>query len=328
MKLLYLSDRIESFYTTYLKRIDQFKQLILPSDDSPRDSYYQMKEIEDKLRNDVMERTQQLDPEALKKPAMDLTMMSYYSGILTEAEVSIDSLQPPQGEKLIEIDETFISRLKERAHSLGITEIGFCEVPNSAVFKENKIVYSHAIVCLQEMKKEEIKQAPGNAAGYETMRVYVELGKAINELSRWIADSGVPTQPGHPYRGQTLYPKLAVKANLGFQGKSGLLITPKYGSRVRIGAIYVPISNLPVSKQTSYDWGSNFCDRCNRCLRSCPGQAIYDTPIKTKYGNTCIDNTKCFPHFFIDMGCSVCIKVCPFNEKITKSNSENGNAQQ
>ena len=44
------------------------------------------------------------------------------------------------------------------------------------------------------------------------------------------------------------------------------------------------------------------------------GGAILDEPIEHESGRiTHVENEKCMPHFVNEFGCSVCIKVCPFN---------------
>ncbi|MCE7747232.1 MAG: 4Fe-4S dicluster domain-containing protein, partial [Candidatus Heimdallarchaeota archaeon] len=58
----------------------------------------------------------------------------------------------------------------------------------------------------------------------------------------------------------------------------------------------------------------DYCEQCRRCIKNCPPGAIYETPIVHDTGRvTHIDNEKCFPYFGNNYGCTVCIKVCPFN---------------
>ena len=61
-------------------------------------------------------------------------------------------------------------------------------------------------------------------------------------------------------------------------------------------------------------WLLEFCDSCRRCIRDCPPGAFYDEPVHHDNGLvTVLDNDRCFPYFLTYHGCSVCIKVCPFN---------------
>ena len=45
-----------------------------------------------------------------------------------------------------------------------------------------------------------------------------------------------------------------------------------------------------------------------------PSREIVETTLQRGNGLVqCIDIDKCFPYFVETFGCSVCIKVCPFN---------------
>lgn len=61
----------------------------------------------------------------------------------------------------------------------------------------------------------------------------------------------------------------AVQAGLGWIGKNGVLITRKYGPRVRLGAILLdyPLDcGNPVKK--------SYCGTCNACVEACPWKLI------------------------------------------------------
>lgn len=61
----------------------------------------------------------------------------------------------------------------------------------------------------------------------------------------------------------------AVKSGLGCQGKNTLLITPKYGPRVRL------ISVLTSAElETDEPFTENICQDCQRCLLACPTKAL------------------------------------------------------
>jgi len=116
--------------------------------------------------------------------------------------------------------------------------------------------------------------------------------------------------------GLILYTALAAKAGLGFFGRQGLIITPEFGERQRIGAILVPLENMPWSDSDEYKWVLDFCDKCNLCVKRCPGDVIYEEVKPSVPGVfTSTDNMKCVPYFSLWLGCSICVKVCPFSRK-------------
>lgn len=203
----------------------------------------------------------------------------------------------------------------------GITSIGFTKVPNEFIFKDRGILYRHAIVLCQEQKKEEIDKAPDIAAGAEVQRIYNTLGRASLDVSRWLRKKGFVLQGDHPSGGLVNFVPLAAKAGLGSIGHNGLLITPEYGQRVRITAIYTAEKIFEYTDHTDHNWIHKYCDLCTRCINKCPTDAIYRERQPLRDGvegfgemKVCIDNEKCFPYFAKTLGCNICVKVCPFSK--------------
>jgi len=67
----------------------------------------------------------------------------------------------------------------------------------------------------------------------------------------------------------------AVGAGLGVIGKNRLLITHKWGPRVRLGAV-VTDANLVVDKPMA----EQLCDECDLCVQSCPAEALNTHTLK------------------------------------------------
>lgn len=201
-----------------------------------------------------------------------------------------------------------------QAHSQGIGALGYTDLPPEAIFQEKAVLFTHVIVLVMEMSAARIAQAPSQATFRMVMKSYYELGQAVEHLVEYLRGLGYAAQGGHPLNGVTLYPLVAQRAGLGQLGANGLLITPQFGPRHRLAAIYTSISNLPDTATDEHAWVSEFCGWCRQCHRKCPGQAIYDEPIRRPSGIvTHIDVERCFPVFADQYGCSLCIKVCPFN---------------
>ena len=109
---------------------------------------------------------------------------------------------------------------------------------------------------------------------------------------------------------------LAEAAGLGVIGKHGLLINPKFGPSIRIAALFVDVENFPVNKANKHLWIKDFCEKCNRCVRECPGEAIYVEPrILLDGSEQHIDYTKCAVPFSNNFDCAVCIKECSFYKR-------------
>jgi epoxyqueuosine reductase QueG len=146
------------------------------------------------------------------------------------------------------------------------------------------------------------------------LEIYRDLGITANKIAAYLRQRSYSAHAAHPLGGLALYPPLAQLAGLGWLSMSGLIVTPEHGPRVRLAAVFTNIENLPFSTQNEHAWVSDFCAKCQICVHQCPPEAILPKAIHHENGRiTCVINPRCFPYFNDNHGCSVCIKVCPFN---------------
>ncbi len=237
-------------------------------------------------------------------------------GSILNIRKSLFDLQknPTDGHK--HIDPDTLDELRQFAGSSGVDDIGFASVPQAWVFKNCAIRYTEAIVLVMEMDKARMELAPNPDTAVMVHETYNELGQASNRIAGWLRQRGYAAHAGHPLGGMALYPPMAQAAGLGWRGINGLVITPQYGPRVRLAAVFTEIENLPLYAGDEHAWVLDFCEACKRCIRDCPPDAFYDQAIEHENGLvTVLDNDKCFPYFAKNHGCSVCIKVCPFNQQ-------------
>ena len=221
---------------------------------------------------------------------------------------------PTDGNK--KIDPRTLNELRQFANSVGADEIGFSSVPQEWVFKNSAIRYTQAIVLVMEMDKDRMDLAPNADTAVMVHETYNALGQISNKIADWLREREYAAHAGHPLGGMALYPPMAQAAGLGQRGINGLVITPRFGPRVRLAAVFTEIENLPRYNGDEHAWVLDFCEGCKRCIRDCPPDAFYDQPIQHDNGLvTVLDNGKCFPYFAKYHGCSVCIKVCPFNQQ-------------
>jgi len=118
---------------------------------------------------------------------------------------------------------------------------------------------------------------------------------------------------------------VARMAGLGWQGKNLLIITPQFGSRVRLVTV---LTNAPLIADTPL---KNRCGSCLLCHDSCPAHAIkgvntlghYEDREKALHFSRCVEKlTKDFATL-TGIGtpiCGICITVCPFGKRIRKAN--------
>jgi epoxyqueuosine reductase len=248
----------------------------------------------------------------------------YLKSSIHQGVKSIQSLDRNPSMPKSTISPEVLQEFETHAKSLGIGAIGYARLPRQLVFKDRAVLYDNVIVILKEMDKDKIAQAPSIATFKMVFETYDSLGKIANILTEYLRELGYGAQGGHPLGGLVLYPPLAAAAGLGWMGRHGLLISPQFGPRQRIGAIFTSIDNLPFSESNPHEWVRGFCDKCGRCIRTCPPKAILERPVIHESGRkTHIIREKCLPVFVSQEGCTVCVKECPFSrgsyENIHKS---------
>ena len=233
---------------------------------------------------------------------------------INEGEKAVRSITKNNTNPNVSISPAQLHDFKAYAATLGIKHIGFTKIPRKLIFKDRAVSYENTIVLIKEMDKDAIAKAPSLATFKTVFQTYDSLGIITNKITEYLRKNGFAAQASHPLGGLVLYPPLAQKAGLGWLGKHGLLITPQFGARQRISAIFTSIENLPVTTQNEHEWIEKFCEKCNKCIRKCPPNAILKTPIiHPSMRETHIDRSKCLPYFNENMGCSVCLKECVFS---------------
>ena len=206
-------------------------------------------------------------------------------------------------------DQSFLREFEAYACSLGITRIGYTDILPEYVFKGRSVPYTHAIVLIAEIPKEPIDRAPSDETQAIGLISYQQTGNATNVLAGYLRKHGFAAEAGHPAIGPALYPRMALKAGLGNGGRHGMLISPEFGPRQRISAIFTSIANLPATDSDEYAWTREFCASCGNCVRKCPAKAILEQPIVHPDGRIShVDGDRC-------ISCTICMKECSFNKR-------------
>jgi epoxyqueuosine reductase len=181
----------------------------------------------------------------------------------------------------------------------------------------------YTIVLAYEESYEIIKYSPSYPSGAEIGLGYSKMAFTTGLLSQFIRLLGYKAIPCGNDTATTI--PLAIEAGLGELGRNGILITEKYGPRVRLNKIFTNLSLIPDEPIEFGVW--EFCKKCKKCAIYCPSQAIlYDTEPTTEVHDISnrtgllrwpINAEKCF-RFWAANGtaCANCIRVCPFNKPI------------
>ncbi len=243
------------------------------------------------------------------KLKIELKTLPKQLAIAKDAERAITSVDNNPAQPKASADEAALKDFEVYARSLGIGKIGYTEIPGEYIFNGRSVAYTHAIVLIMEIPRTPIDAAPGPATQAIGITTYQQLGDTTNKLTDYLRKKGYAAEAGHPAIGPALYPPLAIKAGLGNCGRHGLLITPEFGPRQRISAIFTSIGNLPLTDNAEHTWSRGFCASCGNCIKKCPTMAIYETPIKHSGDRLShIDGDKC-------ISCTLCMKECLFNRQ-------------
>ena len=181
------------------------------------------------------------------------------------------------------------------------------------IFEDFEILYDNAIMLTMEMKRDRIANSPSAACMGEIMRTYAGLGFAVNRIADFLRERGYDCHPSPAIGGDINTVPTAQDANLGCIGKNGILVSPEYGPCMRLAAVFVDVDNLPFAEENEHLWIADYCETCDRCVRQCPGGAIYEKPTFLADGTRVfLEREKCAPAF--SAGCSICISACPFTK--------------
>lgn len=234
--------------------------------------------------------------------------------IIKNIHHSVDSIPENPSNPLSDADEELLEQLRQYSKSLGVCHVEFVKLPQDLIFQELGVLFENAIVLAMEMSQEKIDKAPSQETMTMVFGTYDDLGKAANKITEFLREQGFAAQADHPLGGLVLFPPLAQKAGIGWVGKHGVLITPEFGPRVRLAAVYTSIENLPFSESNAHGWIEEYCKICGLCIKQCPSQAILEETVTHDTGRiTNIKQQDCFKYFAQFYGCSVCVKVCPFS---------------
>lgn len=182
----------------------------------------------------------------------------------------------------------------------------------------------NVIVTAQAMDYDLVRTVPSALSGAATGLGYSHDALVVLSIAQYIRNLGYNAVAS--MNDTALAIPLAIKAGLGEYGRNGLLITPKFGPRVRLGKIF---TDMPLAHDAPIKFGvKEMCQTCNACAAGCPVKAIPFGPPSTEVFNQSnlkgvrkwsVDGEKCFSYWVAqNSDCSICIRVCPYNREYDK----------
>lgn len=205
--------------------------------------------------------------------------------------------------------------LNEGASLFAVADIS--KIKKDFRIKENILRRLDKAVCfgirLSDAIVEEIEDHPTQAYYHHYRRVNILLDNIGLLLTNFIQDKGftaypVPASLVEDWQKQTAnvsHKHIAVEAGLGWIGRNNLLVTEKFGSRVRFASV---LTDMPLKTQAPLN---KDCGGCKACISECPAGAI-------KMEREKFDHVACFEELreFRNKGyagqyiCGICLNAC------------------
>lgn len=182
------------------------------------------------------------------------------------------------------------------------------------------------IVMAVEMDYEAMAAAPTYISGGTVGDGYSMMGVVAHRLAVFLKNLGYQSVASG--NDLSLSVPYAIQAGLGEVGRNGLLVTYKYGPRVRLCKVYTDLELVEYDPPVTFGV-REFCERCQRCAVACPAKAIphdekptmappadmnslHSNPGVEKWY---VDCHKCFEYWCkSNTDCATCITACPYNK--------------
>lgn len=178
--------------------------------------------------------------------------------------------------------------------------------------------HKYAIAFAVEMDYTMVKNAPKAPTVVESSQQYIAAATIGMQLSYFIRRYGFEARNHMDGNYLVVAPLVAADAGLGEIGRMGILMTERFGPRVRLGVV---TTDMPLQPDKPLSLGlEQFCLYCEKCSRECPSQSIPHGPKSNLNGVTRwqINQETCYTYWSkIGTDCAVCMNSCPYSKPDT-----------
>lgn len=130
--------------------------------------------------------------------------------------------------------------------------------------------------------------------------------------------SGIPADDLPGFREELPQKTLATLSGLGWIGRSTLLVSPRFGPRMRLGTL---LTDMPLAIDTPVVQSQ--CGDCRACVDACPVGAIKGNSwAQTTPRSDLLDVSRCYQYLWSEKAtlgrrqtCGVCLKICPVGQE-------------
>jgi len=173
-------------------------------------------------------------------------------------------------------------KVKDSVRAWGSDLVGVCSVEALKKCDARMLPDARTVVVVAcRLSAAAIDSSNMRMAQYETHCAYQKLDQIINNLVVFLEDEGYRAVAVPPYLpiemsketkgliGDLSHRHAAVEAGLGEIGLNRLLITQRFGPRVRLASV---LTNAPLKPDQKF--AERICDNCGACVKACPVEAI------------------------------------------------------
>ena len=232
----------------------------------------------------------------------------------------------PRREVTRNVDPGLLTSVVKRAAFLfGADLVGVAEPDPRWFYVESAprlAAYSRVIVLAFEMEKPLVDTANEGPYAAEVAWGYSRMSITAASLACFLQTLGFEAEPQGNESALSI--PLAIMAGLGEQGRSGLLLTPEFGPRVRLAKVFTTAPLVPDGPIRFGVW--EFCPNCSACARACIVKAIpeegpcWDGPTPSEQKGVFkwhVNHERCYEGWAkFGRGCGLCIKACPFGGRL------------
>jgi epoxyqueuosine reductase QueG len=213
--------------------------------------------------------------------------------------------------------QQWTDRIRAKAQELGVSDVRILRVTEDLIFDRDTIPEKYAILLASQMQYEQIHKSTERKFRHsllEAMQVYLGGNVKAKKLANWLRQQGDAARGlGTPMGTPLNLVHAAQQAGLGQLGKHGSLIHAEFGPMFRLAYV---LTDLPLVVDEPVDIAvDDFCKLCQLCTKACPPGAIFSEKQWVRGElKWYVDFDKCVPYFNENMGCGICLAVCPYSQ--------------
>ena len=287
-------------------------------------NHTQYKEVDDRLR----QLPALLEPGGHYFSLRQAQQIKAIFRVINELTLQVDG--EVSADKICKDPLTLTSEIKDLILRMGADEVGVARLNRMFVYshvgrgpepwgKPIELNHQFALVFTLEMAYNRVQEAPDMPITEEAALQYLRAAIISVNLARYIRNLGYPARAHiSDSNYQIILPPVAYDAGLGELSRMGYLISPRYGARIRLGAV---TTDLPLIQDKPIVFGvQDFCAICLKCAENCPSAAIPHGGKMMIRGvkKWQISVEKCLRYWRIaGTDCGLCMKACPYSHPPT-----------